>query len=92
MYYKEFSKNCQLLSHDKNYIESKKEDLLNIKECNKFLNKLDIKYENWNDNCGKNYLKIKGNKFYIGVNNDKTGRPIDLKIILQHFGKNKINK
>ena len=89
MEYKEFSKNFQLLSHDKNFIESKKEDLLNITECNNFLNKLDIKYENWNDNCGTNYLKIKGNKFYIGINNDKTGRPIDLKIILQHFGKKK---
>ena len=92
MNYKEFSKNFQLLGkYNQNYIKSKKEDLLNIEECNKFLSQLDIKYENWKNNCGENYLKIKGNKFFIGVNNDKIGRPNDLKIILQYFGK-KIKK
>ena len=44
MNYKEFSKNFQLLGkYNQNYIKSKKEDLLNIEECNKFLSQLDIK-------------------------------------------------
>ena len=36
-------------------IKSKKENLLDLKECNKFLSQLDIKYKNWKNNCGKNF-------------------------------------
>ena len=65
-------KNFQKLSKiDIHFVKSKMNVKLNLKEIINFLDKLDIKYEDWKNNNIDYYIKIKENNFFIGVNNDK---------------------
>ena len=81
----EFSKNFQNFEIDYDEKEKEEKYVKDVNNAKKFLAKLEIEFDDSEITEKQNRFQIKSNdgNLYLGNNNDKTGRPVDLEELLK---------